>query len=232
MLSVSLQGSEKNHDSIRGAGSYVRTIRGIKTRRGSRYRSSHLHRGREKRSLPNSFATTDSLYKIFPGIHHLSLIQLIRVTNDVFDLSHELLDPEDFLLLVRTVSLLNLFGFKTDVMNNPLAGVAAKILETPWISRSKPLYRPGSIISLGEPGHLPFPFQQGTFSVSTLPGMIREVLTSNSYRRAVSPNESTCGRCRYVDLCRAEGMDRPSEWFRDMNPETPYCKRVLDEASR
>ena len=28
-----------------------------------------------------------------------------------------------------------------------------------------------------------------------------------------------------------EGMLRPSEWYRDMLPEVPYCQRVLAKAS-
>jgi len=230
VLSVSLQGSKKTHDLMRGEGSYARTIKGIERA---------LEVGLDflifttvgKRLLSELPYYTDKLYKRFPGIQYLSLIQLIRVTSDILDLSSDLLEPEDFIALVQIVSLLNLYGLKTDVMNNPLAWVASKILEVPWISRSKPLYNPGSMIVMANRDISLFHSSRNTFGEYG-PGMIREVLESNKYRYAVSSDESTCSRCRYVDLCRTAGMDRPSEWFRDMHPEVPYCKRVLDKASQ
>ena len=230
VLSVSLQGSTKTHERMRGEGSYGRTIKGVERALESGL-SLLIYTVVGKTLLAELARYVDDLYKRFPEIQHLSLIQLIRVTNDVFDLSHELLDPEDFILLVKTVSLLNLFGLKTDVMNNPLAGVTAKVLGTPWISRSKPLHHPGSLIVMANRDICLAHSSRDGFG-KYRPGMIREVLASNTYQRAVSPDESTCGSCLYIDLCRAGGMDRPSEWFRDMHPETPYCKRVLDRASR
>jgi MoaA/NifB/PqqE/SkfB family radical SAM enzyme len=227
-LSISLQGSQETHDRMRGKGSYALAIKGIEHALESGL-NLLIFTTVGKTVLSELPHYAEKLFKTFPDIQHLSLIQLIRVSNDVFDLSHELLEPEDFLQLVQIVSLLNLCSLRTDIMNNPLAGVVSNILGMPWTIRSWPLYRPGGIfimanrdISLSHTSRNPF----GKYRC----GMIQETIASNMYRCAVSPDVSVCGLCPYVDLCRKNGMDRPSEWFRDMNPEVPYCKRVLDQA--
>ena len=172
----------------------------------------------------------DDLYERFPDINLFSLIQLIRVRDDVFDLSNELLDPADFLKLVRMVSLLNLYGHETEILNNPLAVVVSKLFEMPLIPRVLPLYRNGHLIVMADRNIAlshSIPISFGRYE----PGMIEKVLSSNEYRIAVAPDETTCPSCGYTKLCKENGMIRPSEWYRDMNPEVPFCKRVLDKAS-
>jgi hypothetical protein len=44
----------------------------------------------------------------------------------------------------------------------------------------------------------------------------------------VAPDKFTCPACQYRDLCSENGMVRPSEPNLDLDPEVPYCKRVLD----
>ena len=137
-ISVSLEGSESLHDRLRGKGSYGQTVRGIE---------KAFDTGIElaiftivlKSFLPKLPYYVDDLYKKFPNISYLTLIQLIRVTHDAFVLSEELLDPEDFLKLVQTVSFLNLNGLKTNVLNDPLVNVVAKVIGMPWIPQSQSL---------------------------------------------------------------------------------------------
>jgi len=198
-ISVSLQGREGLHDFVRGKGSYRRAVLGIE---------KALDAGIDllifvtacKSLIPDLLHFADETYKEFPSLKCLTLIQLIRVTGDIFDLSKELLDPDDFLRLVRMVSLLNLYGLKIDLLNNPLACVASKFLEMPWVPKSHPLYRDGSIIVMAD--------RLMTLSHSTRdsfgkygPGMIEKVLTSDEYRNATAQDESTCPSCKHVSLC-------------------------------
>jgi MoaA/NifB/PqqE/SkfB family radical SAM enzyme len=228
-LSISLQVNRGTHDNMRGRGSYALALKGI---------DLSLESGLKllifttvcKSVLSELPEYTYDIFQRFPDIQHISLIQLIRVANDVFDLSKELLEPEDFLELVQMVSLFNLCGLRTDILNNPLAGVTSYLLGLPWMSRSRPLHDLGNIfimangdISSSHSSRNPFGKYQK--------GMIQKILSSNMYRRAMSPNVSTCSLCPYVGLCRDGGMDWPSESFRDMHSDTPYCKRVLDLAS-
>jgi hypothetical protein len=131
---------------------------------------------------------------------------------------------------VRTVSLLNLYGLKTYVLNDPLAGIASKLLKMPWVPQAQPLYREGSIIVMAN--------RDITLSHSSRecfgkyePGMIGKVLASDDYRKAVAPDVTICPSCNYTELCREYGVVRPSEWYVDMHPEVPYCKRVLDRVA-
>jgi hypothetical protein len=63
------------------------------------------------------------------------------------------------------------------------------------------------------------------------PGILSKIMKSFDYRRAVSQDRIICRDCAYSRLCNIEGMVRPSEWYRDMFPQVPYCKRVLAKAS-
>jgi len=152
------------------------------------------------------------------------------VPEDVFDLSKEVLSPDDFLGLVRIISLLNLYGLKVDLLNNPLAAVASRVLKMPWVPPSPPLYQPGSLTITAE--------HRITLAHSTTdhfdiykPGILSKIMNSVDYLRAVSQDRLVCLNCVYSRLCSKEGMLRPSEWYRDMFQQVPYCKRVLAKAS-
>ncbi len=228
-LSISLEGTEALHDELRGKGSCRQTSRGIERALDRAIdlfiftvaRKSLLH------VLPH-FA--NDLYRQFTGINHLTLIQLFRNTRKSFPLSEELLAPQDILQLVRIVSLLNLFGFRTFVKNNPLVNVLSELIEMPWIPRAHPLYRQGSIIVRAN--------QDIRLSHSSLDsfgkyetGMIQKVLTSDQYQKAVAPDGGTCPTCRYLDLCTKNGMIRPSEECWAIHPNVLYCKEVLDSVT-
>jgi MoaA/NifB/PqqE/SkfB family radical SAM enzyme len=228
-VSVSLQGPRRRHNLIRGEGSYDQAVKGIENGMSaglpidvfctvSRSMISDLPRFAGK------------LFIAFPDIEQLTFIQLIRVPEDIFDLSKEVLSPDDFLRLVRMISLLNLYGLKVDLLNNPLATVASRVLKMPWVPPSPPLYRPGSMMITAE---LRITLAHSTTDYFGIyePGIILRILDSADYRRAVDQDRVICRNCIYFPLCRMEGMVRPSEWYRDMFPQVPYCKRVLAKAS-
>jgi MoaA/NifB/PqqE/SkfB family radical SAM enzyme len=225
-ISVSLEGTEALHDRLRGQGSYLRTVRGLE---------NALHAGLDpilftaacKSLLPDLPHVVDAFYKGHQGIRYVTLIQLTRPAYGAFPMSHELLAPDDYLQLVRTVALLNLYGLRTNVLNDPLVNVVSGLLEMPWIPRAYPLYRQGSImvmanrdIRLAHSGRERF----GKYES----GMIGRVLASEAYQRAVSPDTETCPSCRHSARCPENGLVRPLNGDRDMHPGLPYCKRTLD----
>ncbi|MFH0824244.1 MAG: radical SAM protein [Pseudomonadota bacterium] len=227
-VSVSLQGPKRLHDLMRGTGSYERAVQGIHNALNAGL-PVHIFTTVGKTILPDLPRFAEELFTTFPHIRQLNFIQLIRVPGDVFDLSAEVLSPDDFLRLVKMVALLNLYGLKTDILNNPLAVVASRVLNMPWLFPSRPLYGPGSIMVAADlritlahstTDHL------GTYE----PGSLQRILMSDEYHRAVSDDLVTCGDCINSHLCRTEGMTRPSDRYRDMRPHIPYCKRVLAEA--
>jgi hypothetical protein len=151
---------------------------------------------------------------------------MIRVRGDACGLSQELLSPEDFVKLVQTVSALNLYGFKIDVLNDPLVNVAAEMLRLPLVPQSYPLCRPGKLIIRAN-GDITLAHSTWERFGQYAPGMIAEVLADSCYGKAVGPDPFTCPTCRFVDPCRRNGMRQPSAEVMDMEPEIPYCQRVL-----
>jgi MoaA/NifB/PqqE/SkfB family radical SAM enzyme len=225
-ISVSLEGPEPLHDRLRGEGSYRRALLGIE-RALNAGNDLTIFTTVTKSLLPALPHFADDLYKKFLSINYLILIQLISITNGAFALSGEFLEPKDFLRLVRIVALLNLYGLRSLVKKNPLANVVSMLIGMPWIPRVPPLYCEGSLIVMAN-RHISVVHSNRDSFDRYRPGMIRKVLDSESYRRAVAPNETTCPSCKYAQLCRENGMIRPSEGFRDTHNNIPYCKRVLD----
>jgi MoaA/NifB/PqqE/SkfB family radical SAM enzyme len=225
-ISVSLGGPEELHDHFQGAGSYCQAIKGIEMALDAGI-DLFIFTTACKSLLPDLPSFANQLYKQFKGINHLILIQLIRVNDDIFDVSKELLAPDDFIQLVRIVSLLNLYGLKSYVLNDPLAGLVSTMLQMPWIQSARPLYADGSIFVMAD-RKMSLSHSSREFHCKYEPGMIEKVLSSDAYRSAVAPDKEICPSCKYTQLCIESGMVRPSERYMDMHPEVPYCKRVLD----
>lgn len=225
-ISISLDGNKGLHDRLRGEGSYMRALRGIEMALDAGIGVT-IFTTVGKSLLPEMPRFVNDLYRRFPRVDYLILIQLIKTTDDLFALSEELLDPEDFLRLVRTVAFLNLYGLRSIVKKNPLVNVVSRLIKMPWIPRVPPLYREGSMIVMANRNIGVVHSDRGSFG-KYKPGMIQKVLASDAYRKAVAPDETTCPSCRYVKLCRESGMIRPSEGIRDKHDVIPYCKRVLE----
>jgi len=225
-ISVSLDGPEDLHDRIRGKGSHRKTMRGIE-RALNGGNDCTIFTTVTKSLLPELPHFVNDLYKEFPAIDCLILIQLIRTTNGAFALSEELLDPEDFIRLVRMAALLNIGGFRTIVKKNPVANVVSKLLEMPWIPRVPPLYREGCMIVLANRQIGVVHSSRNSFGRYRT-GMIRKVLASDGYRRTVAPDQDTCPSCKYAKLCKENGMIRPSQGYGELDTDTPYCRRVLE----
>ncbi len=226
-LSVSLQGPRQLHEGVRGEGSFDKALAGLE---------AALEAG-----LPVSVFTTAGqsllddlprfagwLHENFPGMQRLTLIQMIRVAGDAFDLSGELLTPADFLRLVQTASLLGLYGIPVAILENPLANAAAKRLGVPWIPRAPALHREGRVVVMAD-GSITLSHSTRESMGVYAPGALEKVLCSDPYRDLVGEDVSTCPGCRYREFCRPEGMVRPSEWYRDMVVDVPYCVRVMSE---
>jgi len=228
-ISVSLQGPRRLHDCIRGKGSYDQALKGIDNAMSAGL-PVHIFTTVGRSLIPDLPRFAEDLFMAFPDTKQLNFIQLIRVPGDIFDLSKEVLSPDDFLRLIRMVSLLNLYGLKIDLLNNPLAAVASRVLKMHWAPPSPPLYQPGSIMITAE---LRITLAHSTtddFGIYE-PGILSKIMNSADYCRAVSQDRLICGNCFYSRLCSMEGMVRPSEWYRDMFPQVPYCRRLLAKAS-
>jgi len=227
-ISVSLEGSEAIHDHLRGKGTYTRTVHGIEKALDMGMGVS-IFSTACKSLLPELHCFGDKLYKNYPGIKDLLLIQLIPSTNGVFPLFEELLEPDDLLRLVYKVSLLNILGHRTRFLNNPLTYVASKLLKIIWILPSEPLYSDGSMIVMANRDMCLSHSSRNSFGKYEC-GMIEKVLASDEYRKDVGPDETTCLSCKYSELCMENGMDRPSEWYWDISSHVLYCQKVLESA--
>jgi MoaA/NifB/PqqE/SkfB family radical SAM enzyme len=228
-LSVSLDGPETLHESLRGKGFYKQTVAGIERALDKGIALTvFTTAGKSLLSVLHHFA--DDIYKKFPDIAYLMLIQLIPPLDGSFALSEELLAPEDFLQLVDSVSFLNLLGHRTCLLNNPLACAAAKLLDILWVPRSSPLYAEGSMIVMANRDIRLSHSSRYSFGKYKF-GMIKETLGSDGYRKAVAADEKTCPSCKYSEICMENGMVRPPEWRFDPY-DVLYCQEVLDHATR
>lgn len=227
-ISVSLEGTEALHDRLRGEGSYRRTVLGIEMALEAGIVLS-IFTMACKSLLPELLSFADDVYRRFPNIAELTLIQLIPVTNGTPAISQELLEPEDFLKLLKTVSLLNLLGHRTRFLNNPLANVASELQKILWIPRSQPLYSEGRLMVMANRDICLSHSSRYHFGKYE-PGSIRKVLNSDGYRQAVTPDEKTCLACKHTALCMKYGMAHPTENYWEVISDVHFCQNVLDSA--
>ncbi len=228
-FSLSLHGTKKLHELIRGKGSYEKTVDGLKNalEYGLKINLFTSVGKSLVRELPEFVRL---VLADFPGIEYIILIQLIRVHRDYFDLSDELLEPKDFIQLVQTASMLSLYGIKIKIMENPLANVLADMLKIRWLPPEPPLSRIGRAVIMADRNIIIYHSSRESFGIYK-PCALKKILFSSAYKNAVVPDCTGCGDCAYIERCAKNGMTRPSEWFRDMHPEISYCRRVLNEAN-
>ena len=226
-LSVSLQGPRRLHEGVRGEGSFDKALAGLEEALGAGLSVSVFTTAGQS-LLDDLPRFAGWLHEHYPQMQRLTLIQMIRVAGDAFDLSSELLSPSDFIRLVQTASLLGLYGIPVAILENPLANVAAKRLGVPWIPKAPALHREGRVVVMAD-GSITLSHSTRESMGSYVPGMLEKVLCSDPYREWVAEDSETCPGCRYREFCRAEGMVRPSEWYRDMVVGVPYCVRVMSE---
>jgi len=226
-ITVSLDGPQKLHDFMRGAGVYQRTMQGIENAVDAAVEPI-IFTSMYKSFLAEVPYFVAELYSKFPEIKYLSLIPLREAGGSGFALSDELLDPADFVQLVRAVSLLNVLGFKVDVLNEPLVGVASTVLQCPFICWPQPLQQDGSITIMADRTLGTSHFSRSSLGLYE-PGSIKKTLASNKYRISVMQNETVCPCCHYYRICRDNGMFQPSELNGGFDRNELYCQRVLDE---
>lgn len=225
-VSVSLQGPEALHDSVRGAGSYRRAARGIACALAAGLPVTVFSVvGRTLLHQLPSFAA--ALHEKFCGIERITLIQMIGGPTVGGDLSGELLAAEDFPAMVRMVSALNLYGIAIDVLNDPLVNVAADLLRVPRVPRSRSLVRPGKLMVRADRTISPAHSIRKSYGDYT-PGRLATVLEDQRYREAVAADRVTCPGCPFRDLCRKHGMRHPSVGKALGQPQEPYCQSVLN----
>lgn len=229
LVSVSLEATEELHDRLRAEGLFRPTLLGIETALDAGI-SPSIFSTACKSLVPQLPALAEKLFQTFPGISNLTLIQIIPVPGADPSLSKELLQPRDLLNLIKIVSVLNLLGFTTRFLNNPLAYAASRLMKVHWIPRSQPLYTEGRLIVMAN-GDICLSHSSRESLGKYQYGMIEKTLGSERYRQAVLPDEFTCPFCKYAQLCLANGMARPSEQYWGIQSEGHFCQSVLNRAA-
>ena len=204
MITVSLDGPEELHNKIRGEGAYKLTMQGIENAVDA-FMEPIIFTTVYKSLLPELSYFAMDLFSKFPTIKYVSLIPLEKADHNGFALTKELLAPDDFVRLNRTLPFLNLAGLKMDILNYPLAGVVSKQLKNPVIQWSSPIDQKRSVIVMAN-GEIRSSHFNQAFLGWYEPGMLQEVLESNEYKKLFSPNDTICSCCNYSQVCEENGL--------------------------
>ena len=225
-LSCSINGTETEHDSVRGSGSYKKAITGIKN--GLKHDLNiHVFTVINRKNLETLPHFTNSLFTGYPGIKNLVFIQLRGIDNDYYQVENLKLKPEEFIEMVKMTGYLSLSGFPVQILENSLSTVVAKLLGLTWLPLSEEISRPGKIVVL----------QDGTMTVnhsSSLNlgmytrGMLKTILESEKYKETVGENRRICPKCEYLNMCRSNEKIRPSSRFHNTGDgSTLFCQKVI-----
>ena len=222
-VTVSLNGPREIHEQTRGPGTYRSVIRGVEALL-EREIGLHIFTTLTPALLPLLSAFSAGLYKDYPAIKSLTLIQLHRVINDEVDVQDKLLSPGEFAQAVTIAGLLKQTGVPMYFLDNPLTQVVAGALGLDNL-RSPPLLRPGKITVLAN-GEITGAHSSRSSFGRYRPGKLGEVYQSREYHTSVTPAESECSGCAYQSRCRQAGMLRPSGKHRAGDESALFCKQV------
>jgi MoaA/NifB/PqqE/SkfB family radical SAM enzyme len=221
-LSVSLDGSRECHDEARGAGTWAAACRGLVTALDRGIAAAVFTMAR-RAVLPELPRFSEFVFRSFPAARDIVLIIPVGPAEA------ERPSPGEFLSLVRTAALLNLYGHRVSFLDSPLSRAAARLMKTPWIPASVPLVRRRNIVVLSD-GTLTLSHSSaaslGVYRAGTLGG----VLDSAAYLGAVSPDGIVCPSCEFYGLCRDSGLIRPSGGKSGVEKDGLFCREVLGMA--
>ncbi len=225
-FSISLQGPENIHDSLRGKGSYKKAINGIELLLSSGIDVS-VFTSVGKTLLTQLPAYIDTLFNTFPDIINVALIQLIRTKNGAFN--HELLNANEYRKLIVLIAHLNLLNYRIILLENPLANVVSKVLRIPWIEHAPPLVRKGRVTILAN-RDITYAHSSDQQLGKYAPGILEKLVSSDEYTISL-PDTEICYSCSHQELCNNNGMAYPTESNRNFNEDHFFCKQVLDSIS-
>ena len=183
-----------------------------------------------KRNYESLAYDIENIFLRFPKITGISCIQLISSGLNSDDIQRFMLSPAEFVSFAETVSFLCAFGYKVEILENPLAHAVISYLGKNWIGKMPHLVRAGrsflhSDLSLTHAHSVRN--NVGTYTK----GMLRKVIESKEYTDSTDCDQDICPECEYNSYCRESGMLRPSEKFRSAF-ESYFCKDVFSYASR
>jgi MoaA/NifB/PqqE/SkfB family radical SAM enzyme len=225
-ISVSIQGFQELHDSVRGKNSFDEAITGIKNALSKNIETT-IFTTVGKTLLKEIPKFSEFIFTELEGVEGLKLIQLINFDENSFSMGEELLSPEDFISLIKSSVLLNLYGHKISILEDPLATVVAGLLKMEWIPHSPHLNRMGRIVILADKNMVLSHSDKNSFG-KYKPGILPEILSSKKYKNAVAEDDIICPSCKHNNICKKFKMFKPTEDNRDLNHKTPYCVRVID----
>jgi len=226
-VTCSLNGEREEHERVRGRGTFDKASAGIRAALEQGL-NLHVYTVVNRNNLQTLPRFADTLFKDHPRLGNLVFIQLRGIDDGYYRVEDLKLEPRDFIHMVRMTGFLSLGGFPVQILENPLATVAARRMGQTWLPPSPPISRPGKIVVL----------QDGTVTdnhSSTLrlgrytPGSLKGFLESASYGKAVGEDDEACRGCGFIGFCREGGMMRPSSRYHNTAPlEVPFCRKVLE----
>jgi len=229
-VTISLEGTALLHERFRGTRSHKQVLTGLENAIAAGL-DVIVFTTAAKSLLPELPEFADFLVSRFPGIKYLTLIRLVTAEGRTSRLEEEFLNPGDFLGLANMVALINLYGLRTRLLNDPLINVVSRKLGMPWTPRSSDLDLEGSLMVGADLSVRSSHAGRHNYE-NYAPGSIAKILVSDQYRQASAPDSQICPACGYVELCRDSGLFRPAKWHLPGKHDSSYCKNVLDLLGR
>lgn len=232
-LTISLNGDRENHNATRGAGSYEPAVAGLR-RALAHDLAVDIFTTVERRLLPGLAAFVVDLFREFPGVRRVVLIQNHRVTDDDYpEVFEQLLSPGEFLELVRIAAWLGRMGYPVEFLDHSLVNVVGALSPDAGLPPSPNALRFGHLCVL-QNGSVTASHSNRVALTTYRPGALHELLKDPEYLARVAPDDAACAGCDFFSDCRRAGHIRPSppDYFdrpASAAASAPYCRRVLEE---
>ncbi|MBB6482422.1 radical SAM protein [Spirochaeta isovalerica] len=222
-ISLSLNGGEKHHDAIRGAGAYRAARRGLEKALEKEI-PVHVFTVADRNNLEQIPRFADDLFKKHPKICDITFIQLRSGPEG----EERKLSPEDYVSLVRMTALMVMGGYAVNILENPLSTALALKMGFSHLPPSLPISREGRILIFAD-GTIGDNHSSDRRFGPYEPGNLAGIYNSSRFAAVRTEGQEICACCPHIEDCRKGGLMKPSDQAHNTEPyDIPFCRKTMD----
>lgn len=171
----------------------------------------------------------DEIYRSFPGIRGIRLIQPHRTRSESYGQSKSMLSADSFIFASRLAGVYRSMGRDVGFLENPLANAVSSISDLPPDSSLDRNRRGRMTVFVDDSIALYHSDDENRFRTDSI--NLKQAMRKLKSRNRNGDQNHECESCKHFSLCRKNGITEPTAADRDPGGEKKFCIEVLDRIS-